>query len=339
MKKKNILVTGGSGYIGSHVCVELLNNDYEVKVIDNLINSSEESLKRVEKITGKKVTFKKVDLRDEHDLADIFDGTDFDAVIHLAGLKAVGESVEKPLLYYENNIVGSINLFDQMKRHGIDKIVFSSSACVYGEPDKVPITENFPIKPTNPYGQTKATIEQILKDISISDNKFSAVILRYFNPVGAHKSGLIGEDPGGIPNNLVPFIAQVAVGKLDYLQIYGDDYDTKDGTGVRDYIHVNDLAKAHIKALEKLDNGRGNKIYNIGTGKGYSVLEVLKAFEKAIGKNLPYKIAERRSGDAVIVYTDPSLANKELSWTAEKTIDEMCEDVWRWQSKNPNGYK
>ncbi len=336
--KRKILVTGGSGYIGSHVCVELLENNYDLVVVDNLSNSSMESLKRVEELTKKKIEFHIVDLRDEIKLNTVFEKNDFTDVIHFAGLKAVGESVEKPLLYYENNVEGSINLFKLMQKFGVNNLVFSSSACVYGEPKKVPITEKSEIKPQNPYGQSKAMVEQIIKDIQVANNNFNAIILRYFNPVGAHKSGMIGEDPNGIPNNLVPYIAQVAVGKREFLNVYGNDYETIDGTGVRDYIHISDLADGHIKALIKLNENPGIVIYNLGTGKGYSVLEMLEAFEKACGKNIPYKFAKRRSGDAPSVFTDPSLANKDLNWKATRGINEMCEDVWRWQSQNPNGY-
>lgn len=335
----NVLLTGGAGYIGSHVAVELLNLGFRVAVIDNLTNSSEESLKRVEKIAGKKIDFYNADLRNKSEIDKIFDKNKFDSVIHFAALKAVGESVAKPLLYYENNIFGTLVLLGVMQKHGVKNLVYSSSATVYGDPHKVPITEDFPIKPTNPYGYTKSMTEQILRDLFVADKSPNTMLLRYFNPVGAHKSGLIGEDPGGVPNNLVPYIAQVAVGKLDKLKIFGNDYDTPDGTGVRDYIHVTDLAIGHIKALQKLDKSPGIFTYNLGTGRGYSVLEVIGAFEKASGVKIKYEIVARRPGDIASCYADPSLANKELGWSAQREITEMCEDVWRWQSNNPNGYK
>lgn len=334
-----ILVTGGAGYIGSHTCVELLNEGYEVVVVDNLYNSSEKALERVEKITGKKVTFYKVDLLDKEALNEVFDKESIDSVIHFAGLKAVGESVAKPLEYYHNNMTGTFHLCDVMRNHGVKNIVFSSSATVYGDPAFIPITEDCPKgKITNPYGQTKGMLEQVLTDLNVSDPEWNVVLLRYFNPIGAHESGLIGEDPKGIPNNLVPYIAQVAVGKLEALGVFGDDYDTPDGTGVRDYIHVVDLAKGHVKAIEKLRDKEGVSIYNLGTGNGYSVLQVLHAFEKACGKTLPYVIKPRRPGDIATCYADPAKAEKELGWKAEKGIEEMCADSWRWQSNNPNGY-
>ncbi len=334
-----ILVTGGAGYIGSHTCVELLNEGYEVVVVDNLYNSSEKALERVEKITGKKVTFYKADLLDKEALNEVFEKESIDSVIHFAGLKAVGESVAKPLEYYHNNMTGTFNLCDVMRNHGVKNIVFSSSATVYGDPAFIPITEECPKgKITNPYGQTKGMLEQVLTDLNVSDPEWNVVLLRYFNPIGAHESGLIGEDPKGIPNNLVPYIAQVAVGKLEALGVFGDDYDTPDGTGVRDYIHVVDLAKGHVKAIEKLKDKEGVSIYNLGTGNGYSVLQVLHAFEKACGKTLPYVIKPRRPGDIATCYADPSKAAKELGWKAEKGIEEMCADSWRWQSSNPNGY-
>lgn len=334
-----ILVTGGAGYIGSHTCVELLNEGYEVVVVDNLYNSSEKALERVEKITGKKVTFYKVDLLDKAALNEVFDKESIDSVIHFAGLKAVGESVAKPLEYYHNNMTGTFHLCDVMRNHGVKNIVFSSSATVYGDPAFIPITEECPKgKITNPYGQTKGMLEQVLTDLNVSDPEWNVVLLRYFNPIGAHESGLIGEDPKGIPNNLVPYIAQVAVGKLEALGVFGDDYDTPDGTGVRDYIHVVDLAKGHVKAIEKLKDKEGVSIYNLGTGNGYSVLQVLHAFEKACGKTLPYVIKPRRPGDIATCYADPAKAAKELGWKAEKGIEEMCADSWRWQSNNPNGY-
>lgn len=335
-----ILVTGGAGYIGSHTCVELLNEGYEVVVVDNLCNSSEEALHRVEKITGKKVTFYKADLLDKEALEKIFEKESIDSVIHFAGLKAVGESVRKPLEYYHNNITGTLILCDVMRQHGVKNMVFSSSATVYGDPAFVPITEECPKgKITNPYGQTKGMLEQILTDLHVADPEWNIILLRYFNPIGAHKSGMIGEDPKGIPNNLVPYIAQVAVGKLACLGVFGNDYDTPDGTGVRDYIHVVDLAIGHVKAIKKLEDKEGVLIYNLGTGHGYSVLDVVKAYEKACGKPVPYEIKERRPGDIASCYADPTKAKKELGWVAERGIEEMCEDSWRWQSQNPDGYR
>lgn len=334
-----VLVTGGAGYIGSHTCVELLNNGYEVVVMDNLYNSNEKALRRVEQITGKKVAFYNVDMLDKAAMNEIFEKESIDSVIHFAGYKAVGESVRKPLEYYHNNITGTLNLCDVMRNHGVKKIIFSSSATVYGDPAFVPITEDCPKgQITNPYGQTKGMLEQILTDLHVSDPEWNVVLLRYFNPIGAHKAGIIGEDPKGIPNNLVPYIAQVAVGKLEKLGVFGNDYDTPDGTGVRDYIHVVDLAKGHVKAMKKFEEAPEVRIYNLGTGKGYSVLEVLHAFEKACGKTLPYEIKPRRAGDIAQCYADPSKAKAELGWVAEYGIDEMCEDSWRWQSTNPNGY-
>lgn len=336
----SILVAGGAGYIGSHTCVELLNAGYDVVVVDNLYNSSEEALKRVEKITGKTVTFYQVDLLDKPALDNVFDQEIVESVINFAGLKAVGESVRKPLEYYHNNITGTLNLCDVMRNHGVKNIIFSSSATVYGDPAFVPITEECPKgKITNPYGQTKGMLEQILTDLHVADPEWNVVLLRYFNPIGAHESGLIGEDPKGIPNNLVPYIAQVAVGKLERLGVFGDDYPTHDGTGVRDYIHVVDLAKGHVKALKKLTPGSGVSIYNLGTGIGYSVLDVLHAYEKACGKTLPYEIKERRAGDIATCYCDASKAKEELGWVAEKGIEDMCADSWRWQSSNPDGYR
>ena len=336
----SILVAGGAGYIGSHTCVELLNAGYDVVVVDNLYNSSEEALRRVEKITGKKVTFYKADLLDKAAIEHVFDVESIESVINFAGLKAVGESVRKPLEYYHNNITGTLNLCDVMRGHGIKNIIFSSSATVYGDPAFVPITEECPKgKITNPYGQTKGMLEQILTDLNVADPEWNVVLLRYFNPIGAHESGLIGEDPKGIPNNLVPYIAQVAVGKLQCLGVFGDDYPTHDGTGVRDYIHVVDLAKWHVKALKKLAPGSGVSIYNLGTGNGYSVLDVLHAYEKACGKTLPYEIKPRRAGDIATCYCDASKARDELGWVAEKGIEDMCADSWRWQSENPDGYR
>lgn len=334
-----ILVTGGAGYIGSHTCVELLKEGYEVVVVDNLCNSSELSLKRVEEITGKKVTFYHVDLLDEKALTEVFHKEKVDSVIHFAGLKAVGESVSKPLEYYHNNITGTLILCDVMRKHGVKNIVFSSSATVYGNPAFVPITEECPKgQITNPYGQTKSMLEQILTDIHVGDPEWNVILLRYFNPIGAHKSGLIGEDPKGIPNNLVPYITQVAVGKLECLGVFGDDYNTPDGTGVRDYIHVVDLALGHVKAIKKLEDKEGVNIYNLGTGNGYSVLDMVKAFEKACGKEIKYQIKPRRPGDIDACYADAAKAKRELGWTAERGLEEMCQDSWRWQSNNPNGY-
>lgn len=336
----SILVTGGAGYIGSHTCVELLQEGYDVVVADNLCNSSEESLKRVEKITGKKVAFYEVDLLDREALEDVFKRETIESVIHFAGLKAVGESVSKPLEYYYNNITGTLVLCDVMRSHNVKNIVFSSSATVYGDPAFVPITEECPKgKITNPYGQTKGMLEQILTDLHVADEAWNVLLLRYFNPIGAHESGLIGEDPKGIPNNLVPYIAQVSVGKLNSLGVFGDDYKTHDGTGVRDYIHVVDLAKGHVKAIKKLEENPGVDIYNLGTGKGYSVLDVLHAYEKACKKTLPYEIKPRRAGDIDACYADSSKAKRELGWEAQFGIDRMCEDSYRWQTMNPDGYR
>ena len=335
-----ILVTGGAGYIGSHTCVELLNAGYDVVVVDNLYNSSEKALQRVEQITGKKVKFYEVDLLDQPALKNVFDKETIESVIHFAGLKAVGESVHKPLEYYHNNITGTLILCDVMRKHGVKDIVFSSSATVYGDPAEIPITEHCPKgEITNPYGRTKGMLEQILTDLHTADDEWNVVLLRYFNPIGAHESGLIGEDPKGIPNNLVPYIAQVAVGKLEYLNVFGNDYDTPDGTGVRDYIHVVDLAKGHVKAVKKLTDKEGVSIYNLGTGVGYSVLDVLHAYEKACGKTLKYEIKPRRDGDVAVCYSDSAKAKKELGWVAEKGIEEMCADSWKWQSMNPDGYR
>ncbi|MTI88048.1 MAG: UDP-glucose 4-epimerase GalE [Balneolaceae bacterium] len=335
----NVLVTGGAGYIGSHTVLELLNEGHEVIVVDNLSNSSEESLRRVKDITGKDLTFYQQDLLNKKALDQIFSDHFIDSVIHFAGYKAVGESVEKPMKYYYNNLTSTLYLCEIMKKHQVKNIVFSSSATVYGDPETVPITEDFPLSATNPYGRTKLFIEYILKDLYQSENSWNVALLRYFNPVGAHKSGLIGEDPNDIPNNLMPYISQVAVGKLEQLSVFGDDYPTPDGTGVRDYIHVVDLAIGHLKALEKLNSDPGLVIYNLGTGKGSSVLDMIKAFEKASGKKVPYTITERRSGDIASCYADPSKAEKELGWTAKRGVQEMCRDAWRWQSKNPEGYQ
>ena len=335
-----ILVTGGAGYIGSHTCIELLNAGYEVVVMDNLYNASEEALRRVKKITGKHVTFYKADMLDREAVNEIFEKESIDSVIHFAGLKAVGESVAKPLEYYHNNITGTLILCDVMRNHGVKKIIFSSSATVYGDPAFVPITEECPKgKITNPYGQTKGMLEQILTDLHVADPEWNVVLLRYFNPIGAHKSGLIGEDPKGIPNNLVPYIAQVAVGKLKCLGVFGNDYPTPDGTGVRDYIHVVDLAVGHVKALQKFNDKPDVYIYNLGTGKGYSVLDVVKAYEKACGKTIPYEIKPRRAGDIATCYSDATKAKNELGWEAQYGIEEMCADSWKWQSMNPNGYR
>lgn len=333
-----ILVTGGAGFIGSHTCVELLEANHEVIVIDNLSNSKEEALHRVSSITGRTLTFYHKDLADEAALEEIFSNHDIDSVIHFAGLKAVGESVQKPLLYFRNNLNSTFVLCEVMRRHGVFNLVFSSSATVYGDPERVPITEDFPLSAVNPYGRTKLFIEDILRDLYASDSQWNIALLRYFNPVGAHESGRIGEDPNDIPNNLMPYITQVAVGKLEQLSVFGDDYDTHDGTGVRDYIHVVDLALGHLQALKKLTDNPGIVTYNLGTGQGYSVLDVVHAFEKASGQDVPYKITERRPGDAAKCYADPSKAERELDWTAERGIEDMCRDAWRWQKQNPEGY-
>ncbi|MFP3123373.1 UDP-glucose 4-epimerase GalE [Ectobacillus funiculus] len=334
-----ILITGGAGYIGTHTCVELLNAGYEIVVVDNLLNSKSEALQRVREITGKDFTFYQEDLLDKDALDTIFAENEIDAVIHFAGLKAVGESVHLPLFYYHNNIAGTLILCEVMKKYGVKKLVFSSSATVYGMPDRVPLSEEFPLSATNPYGRTKLMIEEILRDLYVSDDSWSIALLRYFNPIGAHKSGRIGEDPSGIPNNLMPYITQVAVGKLKELQVFGNDYPTVDGTGVRDYIHVVDLAVGHLKALEHVTTASGVDAYNLGTGRGYSVLEMVDAFEKASGRRVPYAIVDRRPGDVGICYADPSKAKEKLGWTASRGIEEMCEDSWRWQSNNPNGYE
>ena len=333
-----ILVTGGAGYIGSHTCLELLQAGHEVVVVDNLSNSKEESLKRIQEISGKSLEFHRVDLLDREALDRVFADADIDAVIHFAGLKAVGESVKIPLSYYHNNITGTLILCELMGKHGVKNLVFSSSATVYGDPATVPITEDFPLGSTNPYGRTKLMIEEILRDWHASDSSLNIALLRYFNPIGAHKSGRIGEDPNGIPNNLIPFISQVAVGKLPQLRVFGSDYPTPDGTGVRDYIHVVDLAIGHLRALEKLTSNPGVVTYNLGTGRGYSVLEMAAAFEKACGKKIPYEIVERRPGDIAECYANPALANQELGWSANREVEEMCADSWRWQSGNPEGY-
>jgi len=333
-----ILVTGGAGYIGSHTCIALHEAGFDFVVFDNFCNSSLESLKRVEKIINKKIACVEGDIRNAKDLQSIFDNYEIDSVIHFAGLKAVGESVEKPLEYYDNNINGTIVLCNVMRKNNCKKIVFSSSATVYGDPHTTPIKEDFPLSTTNPYGRTKLFNEEILRDLYTSDHDWKVVLLRYFNPVGAHKSGTIGEDPNGIPNNLMPFIAQTAVGKRDELSVFGGDYDTHDGTGVRDYIHVVDLADGHVKALQKIDSLKDVLTVNLGTGNGYSVLDMVKAFEKASGKKVAYKIVQRRAGDIAKCFADPSYALEVLGWEATKGVDEMCEDSWRWQSNNPNGY-
>ncbi len=338
-KNMNILVTGGAGYIGSHTCVELLNAGYDVIVVDNLSNSSRKALDRVQEITGKTLRFYEADVLDCEAMERIFTENEIDAVIHFAGLKAVGESVEKPIEYYQNNIGGTLTLTDVMRRHGCKNILFSSSATVYGDPAEIPITENCPKGTcTNPYGWTKSMQEQILTDIHTADPAWNVVLLRYFNPIGAHPSGRIGEDPKGIPNNLLPYVAQVAIGKLPCLGVFGDDYDTPDGTGVRDYIHVVDLAVGHVKALKKVAPGSRVSVYNLGTGNGYSVMEVVHAFERACGHPIPYEIRPRRAGDIALCYCDPSKAKAELGWEAVYGIDEMCADSWRWQSANPDGY-
>jgi len=335
-----ILVTGGAGYIGSHACLELLQAGYEVIVVDSLINSKEEALRRVQELAGRSLSFHKIDLRDGEALDAVFADSSIDAVMHFAGLKAVGESVKLPLRYYHNNVTGTLVLCRAMRRHAVKSIVFSSSATVYGEPHAVPITEDFPLKsPTNPYAWSKLMIERILRDLHQADGSWNVALLRYFNPVGAHPSGRIGEDPSGVPNNLMPYIAQVAVGRLPELHVFGDDYPTRDGTGIRDYIHVVDLVLGHLKALDMLAKNPGVVTYNLGTGRGHTVLEVVAAFEKAAGKRIPYSIVERRPGDVAASYTDPTKAALDLGWSASRGIDEMCADAWRWQSQNPNGYE
>lgn len=334
----SILVTGGAGYIGSHTCVELLNHGHDVVVVDNLCNSSEKALQRVEQITGKKLTFYKIDLLDKKDLEGVFKREKLEAVIHFAALKAIGESVQIPLRYYYNNLTGTLHLCELMAEYNLNHLIFSSSAAVYGAPPAVPIREDFPIQPTNPYGWTKAMMERILMDTQAAHPEWGVVLLRYFNPVGAHPSGLIGEDPRGIPNNLMPYVSQVAVGRREKLEIFGDDYATPDGTGVRDYIHVVDLARGHLAALDKLDSKGGLWTYNLGTGQGYSVMEMIEAFEKVSGVQIPYKVVGRRAGDVAEVYADPGKANAELGWRTELGLDDMCRDLWRWQSNNPNGF-
>ncbi len=339
IKSMKILVTGGAGYIGSHTCVELLQEGHEVVIVDNLVNANEEAVRRVQEIAGKTLQFYHITLLDRAELERVFtENPDIACVIHFAGLKAVGESVQKPLLYYSNNLEGTLNLCAVMASHGVKNIIFSSSATVYGDPATVPITEDFPLSCTNPYGRTKLMTEEILQDICRAEEGWSVVLLRYFNPVGAHVSGRIGEDPSGIPNNLMPYIAQVAVGKLERLSVFGNDYPTKDGTGVRDYIHVVDLARGHVKALQKACNGQGVSIYNLGTGCGYSVLELVAAFAAACGRDIPYVITGRRAGDVAQCFADPKKALQELGWKAELGIARMCEDTWRWQRNNPQGY-
>ena len=334
-----ILVTGGAGYIGSHTCVELLNAGYEIVVLDNLYNSSEKCLDAVKELTGKDFPFYKVDMLDKDAMEKVFEENKIDSVIHFAGLKAVGESTKIPITYYHNNITGTLHLLQLMEKYDVNNIVFSSSATVYGMPKTVPITEDFPLSTTNPYGSTKLFIEQILKDAQAANNKLSVTLLRYFNPIGANKSGIMGEDPKGIPNNLLPYVAQVAVGKLEKVHVFGNDYPTPDGTGVRDYIHVVDLALGHLKAIEKKSDVPGVHIYNLGTGNGYSVLQIIDAFSKACGKEIPYQIDGRRPGDIAECYADPTKAKNELGWVAERGIEEMCEDSWRWQSTHPNGFE
>lgn len=336
---KRILVTGGAGFIGSHTCLELLSAGYEVAVIDNLSNSKEEPLRRVEKLSGRPLKFYKADLCDKDALGFVFADCRIDAVIHFAGLKAVDESVRFPVKYYVNNLYGALNLIEIMMQYGVHDLVFSSSATVYGNPRTVPVTENSPLQPVNPYGRSKLMIEEILRDLFRSKPGWNIALLRYFNPVGAHPGGRIGEDPNGIPNNLFPCISRVAAGRCDELMIFGDDYPTPDGTGIRDYIHVVDLALGHIKTLEKLQSGPGLVTYNLGTGRGYSVLDVVRAFERACGFNIPYRITKRRAGDVPVCYADPGLAHRELGWESRMSLEEMCADAWRWQSSNPNGYE
>ena len=336
----SILVTGGAGFIGSHTCVELLENGYDVVVVDNLSNSCEKSLERVKEITGKEVTFYKGDILDREFLEGVFEKEDIASCIHFAGLKAVGESVEKPWEYYHNNLTGTLILVDVLKKYGAKNLIFSSSATVYGDPAQIPITEECPKgQCTNPYGWTKSMLEQILMDMQKADPEWNVILLRYFNPIGAHQSGTMGENPNGIPNNLMPYITQVAVGKLKELGVFGNDYDTPDGTGVRDYIHVVDLAKGHVKAIDYIFSNPGLDVINLGTGVGYSVLDMVKAFSKACGKEIPYEIKPRRAGDIAMCYADPAKAARVLGWKAEKGLDEMCADTWRWQSQNPNGYE
>ena len=340
MKHGKILVTGGAGYIGSHTVVELIEAGYTPFIVDNLYNSNMEVLNRIEQITGGRPAFTEADLLDTAAMEQIFSENDFDAVIHFAGYKAVGESTQKPVEYYHNNITGTLVLLSAMRRHGVKRIIFSSSATVYGDPAFVPITEECPLgETTNPYGATKAMIERILTDLCKAEPDFQAVLLRYFNPIGAHESGLIGEDPKGIPNNLVPYVAKVAVGQLEKVHVFGNDYDTPDGTGVRDYIHVVDLAKGHLAALRAIDGLPGASVFNLGTGTGCSVLDIIKAYSKACGRELPYVIDQRRPGDIAACWSDPAKAKKALGWEAERTLDDMCESSWKWQSGNPDGYR
>ena len=333
-----ILVTGGAGYIGSHTSVQLLQAGHDIVIADSLINSKEEVIRRIKKLARRDFTFYPIDLCDDDAVNDLFAKEQLDAVIHFAGLKAVGESVEQPLRYYQNNLISTLRLLEAMNKHGVKNLVFSSSATVYGVPETVPITEDFPLSTTNPYGTTKLMIEQILKDVCAADPGFNCILLRYFNPVGAHPSGLIGEDPGGIPNNLIPYILQVAVGRLEKLRVFGGDYPTPDGTGVRDYIHVEDLAAGHLAALARFSGNHGLDIYNLGTGRGYSVLEMVRAFEKVTGREIPYEMVARRPGDVATCYANAQKAQRELGWRAHKTLEDMCEDAWRWQVNNPNGY-
>jgi UDP-glucose 4-epimerase len=333
-----VLVTGGAGYIGSHACAELLNAGHDVVVLDNLCNSSEKSLAAVQRITNRPIAFVQGDLRDARCLDELFERHAVDAVLHFGGLKAVGESVERPMLYFDNNVHGSLSLLAAMQRHDVSTLVFSSSATVYGNPERVPATEDLPTRATNPYGRSKLMIEEILRDLYRSDPSWRISILRYFNPVGAHASGELGEDPRGVPNNLLPYIAQVAVGRLPHLRVFGNDYPTDDGTGVRDYIHVTDLVRGHVAALKFLTRGPQLATHNLGTGRGYSVLEALRAFETVVGKPIPYRVVDRRPGDVAISYADTSKAERELGWKATLGLDEMCRDAWRWQSRHPNGF-
>lgn len=335
----SVLITGGTGFIGSHTMVEFLNDGYDLVALDNFCNSKPCVIERIEQITGKSFKFYQVDLLDAEALDRIFDENDIDSVIHFAGLKAVGESVREPLMYYNNNITGTLNLCASMLKHGVKNIVFSSSATVYGAPKTVPIKENFPLSTTNPYGQTKLVIERILADIAVANPDWSVSVLRYFNPIGAHESGLIGEDPKGIPNNLLPYITKVGIGEIEYLSVFGNDYPTPDGTGVRDYIHVVDLAKAHLAALKRAQSTHGTEYYNIGTGNGYSVLDIVKAYESTTGVNIPYVIVDRRPGDVAESYADPGKAYELLGWKAQYGIEDMCRDAYNWQTKNPNGYE
>ncbi|HBF0342674.1 UDP-glucose 4-epimerase GalE [Clostridioides difficile] len=334
-----VLVAGGAGYIGSHTAIELLESGYEVVIVDNLSNSNSIVVDRIKELSKKPVKFYNIDIRNKEEMHVVFKENNIESIIHFAALKAVGESVEKPIEYYSNNLISTLNLFELMREYGVKKFVFSSSATVYGDPHTCPILEDFPLSVTNPYGRTKLMIEQMLVDISKADKSLDIALLRYFNPVGAHKSGRIGEEPNGVPSNLMPYITKIAVGKLKELSVYGNDYPTHDGTGVRDYIHVLDLAAGHVKALQKLEENPGLVVYNLGTGKGYSVLDLVKAFSKASGKEIPYKIVGRRAGDVAMCYADSSKAEKELGWKAKYELEEMCEDSWRWQSMNPNGYE